>query len=101
MYELVRKKRGKRSGTALSGTYADEVTAFLYAIKRMQLDQRDSMSMMREDEAQGDRPASATDLNRGIVILQRVLPRITTSCRKWGHSSPENGFYLPLDPTAG
>ncbi|WP_190823182.1 DUF6191 domain-containing protein [Saccharopolyspora pogona] len=73
-YELLQKHRRKRSGTPLSAAYVDEVTAFLYGTKRMELDHRDSMSMMRDEEAQGAPPSSTVDLDRGIVILRRDDP---------------------------
>ncbi|MGW5643408.1 DUF6191 domain-containing protein [Saccharopolyspora sp. NPDC003752] len=73
-YELLQKRRRKRSGTPLSGACVDEVTAFLYGTKRMELDHRDSMSMMRDDEAQGAPPSQDVDLDRGIVILRRDVP---------------------------
>ncbi|MEV0697270.1 DUF6191 domain-containing protein [Saccharopolyspora sp. NPDC050389] len=73
-YELLQKRRRKRAGTPLSGAYVDEVTAFLYGTKRMELDHRDSMSMMRDEEAQGAPPGQDVDLDRGIVILRRDVP---------------------------
>ncbi|MEU0467646.1 DUF6191 domain-containing protein [Amycolatopsis sp. NPDC006131] len=67
--ELIRKKRGKRTGTPLAATYADEVTAMFYGTKRLELEHRDSMSMMREEDAQGAPPA--LDLERGVIRLRR------------------------------
>ena len=44
-------QRGRRTGTPLAATYTDEVTAMLYGTKRLELEHRDSMSMMREEDA--------------------------------------------------
>jgi hypothetical protein len=70
-YELVQKKRGKRTGTPLSGTYVEELTAIFNGTKRMELDHRDSMSMMREEDAQGAPPGRGVDLDHGVVVLRR------------------------------
>lgn len=70
VYELLRQKRRKRVGTPLAATYLNEVTAMFYGTKRMELDHRDSMSMMREEDAQGGRPLTGVDLDRGIVVLR-------------------------------
>ncbi|KAA2261967.1 hypothetical protein F0L68_14805 [Solihabitans fulvus] len=69
-YELMRDRRRKRTKPRLSGTYIDEYTAIFYGTKRVELDHRDSMSMMREEEAQGAPPRNGVDLDRGIVILR-------------------------------
>ncbi|MGH7869623.1 MAG: DUF6191 domain-containing protein, partial [Candidatus Dormibacteraceae bacterium] len=55
-YELVRDKRRKRAGARLSAIYVNEFTAMFYGTKRMELDHRDSMSVMREEDAQGAPP---------------------------------------------
>ena len=68
-FELVRKKRGKRTGTPLAATYTDEVAAMFYGSKRLELHHRDSMSMMREEDAQGAPPD--LDLGRGVIRLRR------------------------------
>ena len=73
-YELLRQKRRKRPGTPLSATYVDEVTAMFYGTKRMELDHRDSWSMMREEDAQGAPPRARVDLDRGIVVLRPESP---------------------------
>ncbi len=67
-YELLRQRRRKRAGTPLSATYIDEVTAMFYGTKRMELDHRDSVEMLREEAAQGDPPWFGLDLDRGIVL---------------------------------
>ncbi|ASR35998.1 hypothetical protein BAY61_14415 [Prauserella marina] len=69
-YELWRKRRRKQLGTPLAATYIDEFTAMFYGTKRMELDHRDSMSMMREDDAQGAPPRHGVDLERGVVVLR-------------------------------
>jgi hypothetical protein len=73
-FELAPRKRRKRSGTPLAGTYADEVTAFLYGTKRMELDHRDSQSLMREDDAEAAPPRMGIDLDQGIVRINESHP---------------------------
>lgn len=68
-YEFVRMKRKKQTGTPMSGAIADEFTAFWYGTKRYELEHRDTVSMMREDEAQGAPPEMGVDLDRGVVKL--------------------------------
>jgi hypothetical protein len=68
-YEYVRMKRKKQTGTPMSGAIADEFTAFWYGTKRNELEHRDTISMMREDEAQGAPPEMGVDLDRGVVKL--------------------------------
>jgi hypothetical protein len=70
-YELRPSKRRKRPGTPLSATYVNELTAIFYGSKRVELDHRDSMSLMREDDAQGAPPAVGVDLDRGIVTMRK------------------------------
>ncbi|RKT86227.1 hypothetical protein SAMN05421805_102121 [Saccharopolyspora antimicrobica] len=67
-YEIVQKRRGKRSGTPLAGTYVDEVTALFYGTKRMELEHRDSTSMMRDEEGDG---APGVDLDGRKIVLRR------------------------------
>lgn len=63
------KRRG-RTGTPLSATYVNEFTALFYGTKRIELDHRDSWSMMREEDAQGAPPHLGIDLDRGTVFLR-------------------------------
>jgi hypothetical protein len=72
-YEWVRMKRKKQTGTPMSGAIADEFTAFWYGTKRNEMQHRDSVSMMREDEAQGAPPKMGVDLDRGVVTLATDL----------------------------
>lgn len=67
-FELIRKKRGKRTGTPLAATCSDEVTAMFYGTKRLELEHRDSVSMMRQEDAQGAPPDA--DLERGVIRLR-------------------------------
>ncbi|MDQ3404433.1 MAG: DUF6191 domain-containing protein [Actinomycetota bacterium] len=69
-YELLRQKRRKRVGTPLTATYVDEFTAMFYGTKRMELDHRDSMSMMRVEDAEGAPPWVGVDLDRGVAVLR-------------------------------
>jgi hypothetical protein len=70
MYEMRRQQRRKRTGTPVSATYVNEFTAMFYGTKRVELDHRDSMSMMREQDAEGAPPRMGVDLDRGIVVLR-------------------------------
>jgi hypothetical protein len=69
-YELLRQKRRKKAGTPLAATYINEVTAMFYGTKRMELDHRDSVSMMRDEEGQGGPPKTGVDLDRGTATLR-------------------------------
>ncbi|SDI61336.1 hypothetical protein SAMN05192558_106283 [Actinokineospora alba] len=71
VYELRAQRWRKRPGTPISATYVNEFTAIFYGTKRTELDHRDSMSLMREDDAQGAPPGLGVDLDRGIVVLER------------------------------
>jgi hypothetical protein len=73
-YELWRQRRRKRPGTPLSATYINEFTAMFYGSKRMELDHRQSMSMLREEDSQGAPPWLRADLDRGTVVLRRPDP---------------------------
>ncbi|MBP2327339.1 hypothetical protein JOF56_007724 [Kibdelosporangium banguiense] len=68
-YELIRVKRKKQTGTPMAASVADEFTAFWYGTKRNELEHRDTVSMMREEEAQGAPPKMGVDLDRGVVRL--------------------------------
>lgn len=70
VYELKAQKWRKRPGTPISATYINEFTALFYGSKRMELDHRDSMSMMREEDSEGAPPGPRVDMERGIVILR-------------------------------
>ncbi|WP_189209180.1 DUF6191 domain-containing protein [Actinokineospora fastidiosa] len=69
VFELRRQKRRGRAGTPITATYVNEFTAMFYGTKRMELDHRDSMSMMREEDAQGGPPPLGVDLDAGTVVL--------------------------------
>ncbi|CRK60499.1 hypothetical protein [Alloactinosynnema sp. L-07] len=70
-YELLRQKRRKRPGTPLTATYVNEFTAMFYGSKRTELDHRDSVSLLREEDAEGAPPNHGVDLDRGVVVLRR------------------------------
>jgi hypothetical protein len=53
----------------LSTTYVNELTAVFYGTKRIELEHRDSWSILREDDAQGAPPTVGVDLDRGTVTL--------------------------------
>lgn len=70
VFELWRQRRRDKAGTPLTATYINEFTAMFYGTKRMELDHRASMSMMREEESQGGPPPLGVDLDRGTVVLR-------------------------------
>lgn len=79
IYESRARKAGKRKNyRTLSATYADEVTALFYGSKRMQLDHRDSMSMMRDEESQGAPPEHGVDLDGGTFNAGHLAKRQRT-----------------------
>lgn len=70
--ELVwrRIRRSRKSGAPFSGVAFDEFTAFLQGGKRVELEQRVTHSLMREEEQDGA-PPHLVDLDRGVVFLNR------------------------------
>ncbi|HEX5405156.1 MAG TPA: DUF6191 domain-containing protein [Pseudonocardiaceae bacterium] len=64
MYE-----KHRRRGTGLAATYINEVTAMFYGTKRMELDHRNSIEMMRDEDAEGA-PPLRVDLDQGVVFLR-------------------------------
>ncbi|KAA9157445.1 hypothetical protein FPZ12_025065 [Amycolatopsis acidicola] len=70
LFELARHKRRKRRGTPITATYINEVTAMFYGTKRMELDHRDAVEMLREEDAQGAPPRSRVDLDKGVAQLR-------------------------------
>lgn len=70
VFELVRRRRRHRSGAPITATYIDEYTAMFYGTKRIELDHRDSMSMVRDEEAEAAPPTMGVDLDRGVVVLR-------------------------------
>ncbi len=73
-YESMPRRKLKRPGTPISATYVNELTAMFYGTKRMELDHRDSMSMMRDEEAQGAPPGLGVDLDSGTATLRPEPP---------------------------
>lgn len=69
VYELVRRRRGRRT---VSGTFTDELTAAFYGTKRAELEHRESVTMLREEQEQGAPPRMDVDLDGGVV---RMRPR--------------------------
>ncbi|MET7773139.1 DUF6191 domain-containing protein [Nocardia sp. NPDC005366] len=65
---LTRKRRRRR--TPVSGAFTDELTAMFYPTKRMELDHRDSISMLRDDLTQAAPPPVTVDLTRRAAILK-------------------------------
>lgn len=75
VWELHPRRRRKRPGAPLSSTYINEFTAMFYGSKRMELDHRDSWSMMRDEESQGAPPSLGVDLDNGVVDLEKFQQR--------------------------
>ncbi|MCE6995219.1 DUF6191 domain-containing protein [Saccharothrix sp. S26] len=70
VYELLRQRRRKRKGTPLATTTVNEITAMFYGSKRRELDYRDSVAVMREEDTQSA-PPLRLDLDEGVVRLPR------------------------------
>ncbi|MFD2079619.1 hypothetical protein SAMN05421678_116145 [Actinopolymorpha cephalotaxi] len=68
-YDKVQQRRGRRQGTPLSSTYLNEFTAVFHATKRTELEHRESVSLIREEDPQGAPPGFGVDLDRGVVVL--------------------------------
>ncbi|WP_031467456.1 DUF6191 domain-containing protein [Sciscionella sediminilitoris] len=74
-YELLRQRRRKAAGTPVTATYFNEVTAIFYGSKRHELEHRDSVSLMREEQAEGAPPGNGVDLDQGTASLRRPTTR--------------------------
>ncbi|MEU7786678.1 DUF6191 domain-containing protein [Amycolatopsis sp. NPDC049159] len=79
--ELRPRKDGSRFKARLSATYVEETTAFLYGTKRRELEHRETMSMLVEQDAEGAPPWRDVDLDAGIA---KIRPRSDPP-------GPENG----------
>ncbi|MFE9748639.1 DUF6191 domain-containing protein [Saccharothrix saharensis] len=85
VFELLRQRRRKRKGTPLATTTVNEITAMFYGSKRMELDHRDSVAVMREEEPQSA-PPLRLDLDDGVVRLPRSdAARLHDTSRSPGH----------------
>jgi hypothetical protein len=73
-YEMRPANGRKRLRRRLSSTYVEEVTAFLYGTKRRELEHRDSIEMLREEDAEGAPPWLGVDLDRGVVVVRPENP---------------------------
>ncbi|HKN54494.1 MAG TPA: DUF6191 domain-containing protein [Amycolatopsis sp.] len=69
-WEVRPGNRRSRFKKRLSATYLEETTAFLYGTKRTELDHRDTMSMLFEEEAQGAPPRHQVDLEGGVARIR-------------------------------
>jgi hypothetical protein len=68
--ELRVRRSRPRAGPMLSETYVNEITALFYGTKRRELDHRTSISMLRDEDAEGAPPAHGVDLDRGVAVLR-------------------------------
>lgn len=71
VYELTVNKRRRRRRTPISGTFTDEFTALFYSTKRLELDHRESVSMLRDEQDRGAPPLVGLDLDRRTVVLRK------------------------------
>ncbi|HEY8371714.1 MAG TPA: DUF6191 domain-containing protein [Pseudonocardiaceae bacterium] len=97
--ELLLQRRRKRRGTPLSEVYVNEITAMFYGTKRVELNHRDSVEMLRQEEAQGAPPGLGVDLDRGVVVVRpdghgrapaRRAPERTFAPERNGGSAPSS-----------
>lgn len=72
--EVLLRRRRDRRPRPIAGVYADELVAFFNGSKRIELDHRDSMSMMRDDASDGAPPRMGVDLEHGTVIMRPDQP---------------------------
>jgi hypothetical protein len=72
-YEMRPGNGRKRLRSRLSTTSVEEATAFLYGTKRMELDHRDSVEMLFEEEGDAAPPLDV-DLDRGTVTIRPPEP---------------------------
>ncbi|WP_433709401.1 DUF6191 domain-containing protein [Nocardia sp. CA-084685] len=75
VYELTINKRRRRRRTPISSTFTDEFTALFYSTKRMELDHRESVSMLRDEQSEGAPPLVGVDLDRQTVVLRKDKDR--------------------------
>lgn len=69
--ETIRYQRDRKPRRSLYRIGDDQLTMLLTASKRIELEHRDSFSMMRDDEDQGGPPPLGVDLDNGTVYLPR------------------------------
>ncbi|HJQ44920.1 MAG TPA: DUF6191 domain-containing protein [Amycolatopsis sp.] len=69
--ETLRHRHRKLRGAPVTATYINEFTAVFYGTKRRELEHRDAMSMMRDEDAQGAPPRTRIDLDAGVAYLSR------------------------------
>jgi hypothetical protein len=66
-----RRIRREQKGTEpISGVAFEEFTSFLYGTKRVELDQRATQSLLREEQNDGA-PPHQVDLDKGIAFLEQ------------------------------
>jgi hypothetical protein len=68
---IIRHTTGKRTKRTFTEITVSEATAIFYGTKRRELDQRDSWSMMRDEETQAAPPdGPAIDLDGGTMTIR-------------------------------
>ncbi|MFD0362020.1 DUF6191 domain-containing protein [Nocardia sp. GCM10030253] len=81
LYEALTRKRRRRRNP-VSSTFTDEFTALFYGTKRMELDHRDSIAMLRDEQAKSEPPRLGVDLNSRTVVLRAHEPPPTQPSTK-------------------
>ncbi|WP_345431394.1 DUF6191 domain-containing protein [Actinoallomurus vinaceus] len=61
----------RRSGTPLSATGFDELTAAFQGSKRTELEHRQIELVLRQDDSDGAPPANRVDLDQGVAFITR------------------------------
>jgi hypothetical protein len=67
---LLRLRRRRGETPAISGAGFDQVTMLFYATKQLELDERQTKSMLREEDEDGAPPRGPIDLDTGVVLLR-------------------------------
>lgn len=70
LFWLYDRRRGAAPASGMSGTYTDEFTAVFYGTKRMELEHRQTMSMMRDEPEQSAPPWLRLDLPNGTAKVR-------------------------------
>jgi hypothetical protein len=69
---FVRRRKG--APPKLAGTGFDQLTTLFYASKQLELDQRQTELMTRDEDDEGAPPRGPIDLDMGVVRLSPTAP---------------------------
>ncbi|MEV4310736.1 DUF6191 domain-containing protein [Actinocrispum sp. NPDC049592] len=78
-WRRARRVRDTGTGTSLSAASFDEFIAFFYGAKRVELDQRATQSLLRDEETNGA-PPNGVDLDAGVVVLGSDSIKMVPQC---------------------